>query len=122
MTRYHAEGTRETKPIASMHHSAFTAALLLSAVYGLAYDTPSKSASTAVPYTRHCYSIAVDLASSLSPHAAILLPGNGSFHALEIRASSPRIEPTFTAIVEVATEEDIQQTVCQNVCLFGLVR
>ncbi|KAK5112179.1 hypothetical protein LTR85_011612 [Meristemomyces frigidus] len=34
-----------------------------------------------------------------------------SFHSLGIRASSPRIEPSFTAIVEVATEEDIQQAI-----------
>jgi hypothetical protein len=58
-------------------------------------------------------SIEADLGRRLSRHASILLPTSSNFTSLEIRASSPRIEPHFSAIVEVATEADVQQTVCE---------
>ncbi|KAK4541282.1 hypothetical protein LTR36_008198 [Oleoguttula mirabilis] len=95
-----------------MYISALTTALLLGGSHAVsAYDTLSTWSPTAVPYTGQCGSIAADLGPGLSTNATIVLPGNSSFEALEIRSSSPRIQPTFTAIVEVATEEDIQQTI-----------
>ena len=101
--------------MASMYISlACTAALLLSGVNG---SDPGKQGAwsfTSEPSMRECYTIAADLGPRLSADATLVLPGNSSFHALEIRASSPRIEPTFTAIVEVATEDDVQQTVCRR--------
>lgn len=60
-----------------------------------------------------CHSIESELSPRLSPGAAIILPGNASFDSFEVRASSPRIEPTFSAVVEVSTEEDVQHTVCK---------
>lgn len=66
----------------------------------------------------HCHSIERELRPRLSPEAAIILPGNASFDSFEVRASSPRIEPSFSAVVEVSTEEDVQHTVCtSNPCL-----
>ncbi|KAI7185465.1 hypothetical protein KC352_g22587 [Hortaea werneckii] len=59
----------------------------------------------------HCHSIERELSPRLSPDAAIILPGNASFDSFEVRASSPRIEPSFSAVVEVSTEEDVQHTV-----------
>lgn len=61
-------------------------------------------------HTNSC-DIGTALAARLSEHAKLVLPGNDSFHAFEIRAASPRIQPTFTAIVEPATEADVQHTV-----------
>ncbi|KAI6843040.1 hypothetical protein KC340_g1263 [Hortaea werneckii] len=58
-----------------------------------------------------CHSIESELSPRLSPDAAIILPGNASFDSFEVRASSPRIEPNFSAVVEVSTEEDVQHTV-----------
>ena len=87
------------------------AALLLSSVYGLAQDTSTTRSHTAAPSRHQCHSITTYLRPRLSLHAAVILPGSDQYLTLEIRASSPRISPTFSAIVEVATEEDVQQTV-----------
>ena len=62
----------------------------------------------------HCHSIESELSPRLSPNAAIILPGNASFDSFEVRASSPRIEPNFSAVVEVSNEEDVQHTVCNT--------
>lgn len=55
--------------------------------------------------------IARELGPLLSKDAAIVLPSSADGKALLIRASSPRISPSYDAIVEVATESDVQETV-----------
>jgi len=51
-----------------------------------------------------------ELAPLLSKDAVIVLPSSPRWDQLTARSSSPRIEPAYKVIVEVATEEDIQQT------------
>ncbi|KAK0649274.1 hypothetical protein B0T16DRAFT_436233 [Cercophora newfieldiana] len=53
--------------------------------------------------------IQTELGPLLSEKASILLPSSLGWD--QSRSSSPRIEPKFIAIVEVATEEDVQETV-----------
>ena len=47
----------------------------------------------------------------LSDGAAIVLPSDDAWDELTARASSPRVRPNYLAIVEVATESDVQNTV-----------
>ncbi|KAL5422518.1 hypothetical protein PMIN06_002054 [Paraphaeosphaeria minitans] len=47
----------------------------------------------------------------LSQNASVILPIDKDWDALQIRGTSPRIHPNFNAIVEAATEEDVQKTV-----------
>lgn len=70
----------------------------------------------------HCHNIERELGPRLSQDAAIVLPENASFDSFEVRASSPRIEPNFSAVVEVSTEEDVQHTVCKDVSSSGVPR
>lgn len=56
-----------------------------------------------------CCDISTVLKPRLSEEASIYLPSqDDTFTSLEVRASSPRVQPTFTAIVEPATEQDVQ--------------
>lgn len=52
-----------------------------------------------------------ELAPVLSPGSAITLPWGNSWQQLLQRASAPRISPDYVAVVEVATEKDVQETV-----------
>lgn len=52
-----------------------------------------------------------ELRPLLSPSALITLPNTPHFTELQIRASSPRISPSYSAVVEVATEEDVTAVV-----------
>ena len=107
--------------MARIYTVVLTTALLLSSACGLLNDATSSWDHNDPLSTKQCHSIATHLRPRLSPEATIVLPGNDVFLTLETRASSPRISSGFTAIVEVATEEDVKQTVrlqsimnCQN--------
>ncbi|KXJ85290.1 hypothetical protein Micbo1qcDRAFT_56175 [Microdochium bolleyi] len=55
--------------------------------------------------------IKTHLAPLLSDGAALSFPPDPSWDALTARVSAPRIAPQFFAVVEVATEADVEQTV-----------
>ncbi|OAG12219.1 FAD-binding domain-containing protein [Paraphaeosphaeria sporulosa] len=55
----------------------------------------------------------------LSQNASVILPTDNDWDALQIRGTSPRIHPKFNAIVEPATEADVQKTV-QFASKFGI--
>jgi hypothetical protein len=55
--------------------------------------------------------IKVDLGPRLSKGARIALTDSPGWDVLTSRAATPRIRPSFIASVEVATEEDVQETV-----------
>lgn len=52
-----------------------------------------------------------ELGPLLSKAATIVLPDSKRGEELQIRASTPRIKPGYVAIVEVASEKDVQETV-----------
>jgi hypothetical protein len=52
-----------------------------------------------------------ELGSLLSTEAIITLPSSPRWSELVVRAAAPRIHPDFVAVVEVATEKDVQRTV-----------
>ncbi|UNI13464.1 hypothetical protein JDV02_000207 [Purpureocillium takamizusanense] len=52
-----------------------------------------------------------ELGPLLSKDATIVLPLSSEAEPLLIRAATPRISPDYKAIVEVATEQDVQQTI-----------
>ncbi|OAQ70726.1 6-hydroxy-D-nicotine oxidase [Pochonia chlamydosporia 170] len=52
-----------------------------------------------------------ELGPLLSKGAAIVLPSSKEGEELQIRASSPRIKPGYVAVVEVASEKDVQETI-----------
>jgi hypothetical protein len=52
-----------------------------------------------------------ELGPLLSPGASIIVPSASGWDNLTARASFPRINPSYLAVVEVATEEDVQLTV-----------
>lgn len=49
----------------------------------------------------------------LSKDAVISFPFSTSWDGLTERASTPRIAPDYIAVVEVATEKDVQETVSE---------
>ena len=53
--------------------------------------------------------------STLGPHlskdASVTFPWDARWEELQTRGSSPRISPDYNAVVEVATEADVQKTV-----------
>jgi hypothetical protein len=51
------------------------------------------------------------LGPKLSENAAILLPSSNEWDDVIERASYPRINPDYKAVVEVATEADVEATV-----------
>ncbi|KAF2449429.1 FAD-binding domain-containing protein [Karstenula rhodostoma CBS 690.94] len=55
----------------------------------------------------------------LSQNASVILPLDHDWDALQIRGTSPRVHPKFNAIVEAATEDDVQKTV-QYASKFGI--
>ena len=57
-----------------------------------------------------------ELGPMLSKGASIVLPSSPEGQALQIRASTPRIAPGYAAIVEVASEADVQTTVWRLSC------
>lgn len=57
-----------------------------------------------------------ELGPQLSQHASIVLPSSDEGSNLLVRASTPRVAPAFVAIVEVATEQDVQKTVRIHHC------
>lgn len=59
----------------------------------------------------HC-NITATLSPRLSEAASITPPGDDMYDAFLVRASSPRVRPAFSAIVEPATQQDIQHVVC----------
>jgi hypothetical protein len=52
-----------------------------------------------------------ELGPLLSPGASITVPSAPGWDNLTARAAFPRVSPSYLAIVEVATEEDVQLTV-----------
>lgn len=56
-------------------------------------------------------SVHIKLAESLSGQARLLLPGSKAFADASLRWSSAN-SPSYSLIVQVATEADVQQTVC----------
>jgi hypothetical protein len=62
-----------------------------------------------------------ELGPLLSENATIVLPSSPDAEDLLVRASSPRISPNYVAIVEVATEEDVQKTVCTRTLSVGAI-
>lgn len=52
-----------------------------------------------------------ELGPLLSEEAVISLPSSPRWTELLVRAAAPRIHPGFVAVVEVATEKDVQHTV-----------
>lgn len=59
----------------------------------------------------HLKAAATALRPSLSENATIVLPIDQSWDELQIRGTSPRIQPNFAIVIEAATEEDVQNTV-----------
>jgi len=55
--------------------------------------------------------IVSELPSLLSKDAAVVFPWDTRWDDLQIRAASPRISPSYSIVVEVATEDDVQKTV-----------
>ncbi|EDU41326.1 GlcD FAD FMN-containing dehydrogenase [Pyrenophora tritici-repentis] len=51
------------------------------------------------------------LSAQLSDEATITFPGGAEWDILQLRASSPRVSPHYSVIVQVATESDVQATV-----------
>jgi len=51
------------------------------------------------------------LSAQLSDDASITFPGGVDWDTLQLRASSPRISPHYSVVVQVATESDVQATV-----------
>jgi len=51
------------------------------------------------------------LTPRLSEDATITFPGEPEWDELNIRAASPRVNPHYVAVVEVATEADVQETI-----------
>lgn len=49
----------------------------------------------------------------LSEKAVVSFPFSPGWDELAVRASTPRVAPDFIAVVEVATEEDVQNTVSE---------
>ncbi len=58
-----------------------------------------------------------ELGPLLSADAEIVLPSSPEAEDLLVRASTPRIAPSYVAIVEAATEEDVQKTVRVPTCM-----
>lgn len=96
-------GHRSFKSIQRIMRLAI-ATVLLQAVAALASDCRGKA-------------IQMELGPLLSENATIVLPSSPDADDLLVRASSPRISPNYVAIVEVATEEDVQKTVCTRIRL-----
>lgn len=57
-----------------------------------------------------------ELGPMLSKGASIVLPSSPEGQSLQIRASTPRIAPRYAAIVEVASEGDVEKTVWRLSC------
>lgn len=49
--------------------------------------------------------------TALSQNASLILPSDDKWGALQIRGTSPRIQPKFNTVVQPATEEDVQKIV-----------
>lgn len=64
------------------------------------------------------------LAPLLSDGASLSFPGDSSWGELTARVAAPRVVPQFFAVVEVATEADVEHTVsrsrhaCRKVYIF----
>jgi hypothetical protein len=52
-----------------------------------------------------------ELGPLLSPGASITIPSGPDWDNLIARGSFPRVHPSYIAVVEVATEKDVQETV-----------
>lgn len=52
-----------------------------------------------------------DLQPVLSKNAKIVLPNGADWAELQVRGTSPRISPRYNVVVEVATEQDVVNTV-----------
>ncbi len=57
------------------------------------------------------YNIEQELGPSLSSGAVIVTPTSLNWAQLQERSSYPRVHPDYCAAVEVATEQDVQETV-----------
>lgn len=56
-------------------------------------------------------SAVADITPGLSKGAVITLPFQKRWEELQVRGSSPRVSPAYTAVVEVATEQDVATVV-----------
>ncbi|KAI6782598.1 6-hydroxy-D-nicotine oxidase [Emericellopsis cladophorae] len=63
------------------------------------------------PRGSHEANVQEQLALLLSEDAVISFPSSPDWDGLIERASTPRVAPGFLAVVEVATEKDVQQTI-----------
>lgn len=61
----------------------------------------------------HTLNITADLGPLLSPGASISLPGSSQFESITTRWQMHYPSPNFRAAVQVATDNDVQQTVSQ---------
>lgn len=59
----------------------------------------------------NAFNISKDLGPQLSPNAAIIFPGSTEF-AVATDRDNQQDPPTFSVVVEVATEKDVIKTVC----------
>lgn len=60
----------------------------------------------------HPFELALSsLKPHLSPSATITFPWDPRWADLQIRATSPRLAPHYSVVIEVATESDVQATV-----------
>ncbi|KAG9258516.1 uncharacterized protein F5Z01DRAFT_670231 [Emericellopsis atlantica] len=73
--------------------------------------TAGAQAASYFPRGSHEVNVQSQLAPLLSEDAVITFPSSPDWDGLVERASTPRVAPGFLAVVEVATEEDVQQTI-----------
>lgn len=64
-----------------------------------------------IPKRPHDINAAIaTLAPLLSNRSSLILPHHEAWNETQVRGSSPRIQPNYKVVVEVATEEDISNT------------
>jgi hypothetical protein len=78
---------------------------LLAGALWLALGSCTSSASVAEKLKRR-------LEPLLSPDAVLSFPSSDAWDRLTERYASPRIDPDYVAILEAATETDVQHAVC----------
>ncbi|OAA45676.1 FAD-binding, type 2 [Metarhizium rileyi] len=76
--------------------------------HGMAWSQANvQSHHTPPSYT----TVAEELGPYLSSKANIVLPSSKQGQELQVRASTPRVQPGYVAIVQVASEKDVQETI-----------
>lgn len=88
--------------------------VLQALLYGVTAWAEVRDTTSHVPLTGE--TVIRELRPLLSREATIVLPASKKGAELQIRASTPRIKPGYVAIVEVASEKDVQETVSLQGC------